>query len=50
MQKQTGINELGLTQEQALKLEIFKYLYQYIKSVESTFSITDTVVKWIKGV
>jgi hypothetical protein len=41
-------NELGLTKNQALRLDLLKFIMSYNKNLISSFSITDTIVKWLK--
>jgi len=42
------LNELGLTREQALRLDIFKYIMNHTKSTTTSFSITNDIIRWLK--
>ena len=43
------LNDLGLTKEQALKLNVFKFVMEYNKNITSSFDITQSVIKWVKS-
>jgi hypothetical protein len=43
------LNELGLTKNQALKLDVFKYVMNHTKSVTTSFSVTNEIIDWLKS-
>ena len=43
------LNELGLTKEQALKLDIFKFIMDHTKNITTSFTVTDNIIKWLRG-